>query len=733
MDHNQAGQNAAGINKWHMSSDLQQEKERNVEVGLIPKRLGVSWNNLTIKGVGSNAAFNENVLSQLNPFHKTNKGELKTIVDKSHGTVKPGQMLLVLGRPGAGCTSLLSVLANNRRGFEEVTGDVSFGIMSPDDAKQYNGEIIMNTEEEIFFPNLSVEDTIDFAARMKVPYRLPEGIKSPEEHAQFNKEFLLRSVGISHTIKTKVGDAFIRGVSGGERKRVSIIEALASRGSVFCWDNSTRGLDASTALDWVKAIRAMTDSLGLTTIVTLYQAGNGIYNHFDKVLVLDEGKQIFYGPQKDAVPFMEDLGFMHDAGSNLGDFLTGVTVPTERTIRSGYEATFPRTADEILSAYDKSSIKAQMLEESSAYQQSKTVAKDTEEFKQTVALEKHRGVPTKSANTTNFAHQVHTAVIRQFQLMWGDKSTLIIKQGATVVQALLGGSLFYDAPDNSLGLFLKGGALFFSILYNALIALSEVTDSFTGRPVLTKHRSFALYHPAAIVIAQVTVDIPVLLFQVTHFGLVLYWMVGLKATAGAFFTYLVTNFMTAMSMTAFFRFLGAASPTLDAATKVSGLSIVALFVYMGYMIIKPEMHPWFVWIFWINPMAYAFESLLGNEFHGKVLPCVGPNLVPNEPGYGSVADGQACVGVTGAPPGASSVTGDQYLTAMSFSHSHIWRNFGIICAWWVLFVALTAVFTSMWKTQKAKVVVDCSFQESNSTSRNAFWGPETKKCKLRKK
>jgi ABC-type multidrug transport system permease subunit len=110
-------------------------------------------------------------------------------------------------------------------------------------------------------------------------------------------------------------------------------------------------------------------------------------------------------------------------------------------------------------------------------------------------------------------------------------------------------------------------------------------------------------------------------------------MVGLNRTAEAFFTYWITNFMTAMSMTALFRLIGAAFPTFDAATKVSGLTIVACFVYTGYMIIKPEMHLWFGWLFWINPMAYGFEALLGNEFHSSIIPCIGPNLIPNGPGY----------------------------------------------------------------------------------------------------
>ena len=104
----------------------------------------------------------------------------------------------------------------------------------------------MNTEEELFFPSLTVAQTMDFATRLKVPFKLPEGVTSKEDLRIETRDFLLRSMGIEHTHDTKVGNAFVRGVSGGERKRVSIIECMASKGSVFCWDNSTRGLDASS-------------------------------------------------------------------------------------------------------------------------------------------------------------------------------------------------------------------------------------------------------------------------------------------------------------------------------------------------------------------------------------------------------------------------------------------------------------------------------------------------------
>ena len=101
----------------------------------------------------------------------------------------------------------------------------------------------------------------------------PNGRLPGLSHKDFNAEVsktLLRMLNISHTKQTLVGDEFVRGVSGGERKRVSIAEMMTTRARVQCWDNSTRGLDASTALDFAKGLRIMTDVLGQTTFVSLY-------------------------------------------------------------------------------------------------------------------------------------------------------------------------------------------------------------------------------------------------------------------------------------------------------------------------------------------------------------------------------------------------------------------------------------------------------------------------------
>ncbi|KAI6713789.1 hypothetical protein JHW43_003729 [Diplocarpon mali] len=683
---------------WSMLPEVEAMYQQGEKDNVKGRKLGVTWTNLTVKGVGADAAFHENYLSQYNIpqliREKRSGAPLKTIIDASHGCVRPGEMLLVLGRPGSGCTSLLKILANKRRGYAEVTGDVHWGTLDHKEAENYRGQIVINTEEELFFPSLTVGETIDFATRMKVPYRLPSSTGSAKEFQETNRDFLLRSMGIAHTKDTKVGNEFVRGVSGGERKRVSILEVLATRASVFCWDNSTRGLDASTALQYTKAIRAITNVFGLASIITLYQAGNGIYNEFDKVLVLDMGLELYYGPRKEARPFMESLGFACADGANIGDYLTGVVVPSERMIRPGFEKSFPRTAADIANRYRESNIKAAM-EAEYGYPTSEEAKQNTEDFRIGVSWEKHPGLPKKSPLTTGFTVQVQAAITRQYQILWGDKATFAIKQLSTIAQALIAGSLFYDAPDDTGGLFSKSGALFFALLFNCLLAMSEVTDSFTGRPVLAKHKSFALYHPAAFCLAQVTADIPVIFFQISSFSLILYFMVGLKTTAGAFFTFWIIVFSSTMCMTACFRSVGAAFSSFDAASKVSGFLVSAFVTYAGYMIPKKGMQDWFVWIYWLNPLAYGFSAILANEFKDTVIPCVGPNLVPNGPGYNDSAF-QACTGVAGAKQGATNLTGEEYLESLSYSKDNIWRNFGINLAWWALYVAITVYCTNNW-------------------------------------
>lgn len=203
---------------WDLMPDVKAYQRQNEADHLQGRKLGVTWTHLTVKGISADASLNENVLSQFNVpqmlKESRHKPPLKTILEDSHGCVKPGEMLLVVGRPGAGCTTLLKMLSNRRSGFAEVNGKVSFGSLSEKDAERYRGQIVINTEEELFFPTLEAGHTMDFATKLKVPNQLPTNIKTPGEFQKDYRNFLLKALGIEHTEHTKVGNEYVRGVSG---------------------------------------------------------------------------------------------------------------------------------------------------------------------------------------------------------------------------------------------------------------------------------------------------------------------------------------------------------------------------------------------------------------------------------------------------------------------------------------------------------------------------------------
>jgi ATP-binding cassette subfamily G (WHITE) protein 2 (SNQ2) len=218
-------------------------------------------------------------------------------------------------------------------------------------------------------------------------------------------------------------------------------------------------------LAWAQAIRTITDVLGLSSILTLYQAGNGIYDLVDDVLVLDHGMTIYYGPRQTAKSFFESLGFEYTSGANVADMLTGVTVPTERKIAPGFENSFPRTAQAIRAAYIDSDIyhKMKSLQD---YPSTEEAKNNTSDFIEFVKLNRHRSLPAHSPLMVSIWQQISVLVQRQMRQIWGDRILLYVRQGNTIVQALIMGSLFYQIPENSQGLFLIGGTAFFSTVYH---------------------------------------------------------------------------------------------------------------------------------------------------------------------------------------------------------------------------------------------------------------------------
>lgn len=548
--------------------------------------------------------------------------------------------------------------------------------------KDFRGECIYQAEVDVHFPQLTVGQTLEFAALARAPANRFPGV-SREKYAQHMRDVVMAIFGLSHTMNTKVGNDFIRGVSGGERKRVSIAEACLGGSPLQCWDNSTRGLDSATALEFVKTLKLSTELGGSAAVVAIYQASQSIYDMFDKVVVLYEGRQIYFGNIHKAKHFFLNLGFECPPRQTTADFLTSLTSAAERNVRKGYESKVPRTPDEFAAAWQKSEDRAELLREIAAFEQEHPIGGSAlAEFRKGRKAQAAKGQRPKSPYTLSLPMQVKLCMKRGFQRLKQDMSSMLVGILGNSIMALVIGSVFYNLDNNTGVLFSRGSLLFFGILMNAFASAMEILTLYAQRPIVEKHKTYAFYHPVSEAIASMVCDIPNKLTTSIFFSLTLYFMTNLRREPGAFFIFYLFGFSCTLAMSMIFRTMASVSRTLSQALVPAALLILALVIYTGFAIPISYMKPWFRWINYLNPVGYAFESMMINEFRNRRIPCT--VFVPSgtvSPEYENVSGNERVCSAVGALPGADYLDGSTYLSvAYGYEESHLWRNLGLIIA-----------------------------------------------------
>ncbi|KAH7175291.1 ABC-2 type transporter [Dactylonectria macrodidyma] len=692
------------------------------------KRLGVSFKNLTVRGAESSTAAVKTlpraILNTFGPDLWTfirnkipglnlSKGPSVNLLHDFTGTVRHGEIMLVLGRPGSGCSTFLKTIANHRDEYVGVEGEVYYGAISAKEQKRhFRGEVVYCEEDDRHFPSLTVWQTLWFAVKNKTR-------KKDEWTIPVILDAFLQMFGIEHTRETLVGDEHIRGVSGGERKRVSLAETLATRASVVCWDNSTRGLDASTALSFARALRVFTDVSQRTTLVTLYQAGESIYELMDKVLVIDDGRMLFQGPASEAKRYFEDLGYWCPPRQTTADFLTAISDKNARRFQPGREESTPKTPKELEQAFRQSSHYQKILADTHEYEGDSrcTETEKHRTFHETVQQGKSKHVTASSSFTISFPRQVLACLHRQTWLLYHERSSLYTKLFIILSISIIVGSHFVDIDaDATSSAFSKSSMAFFGIAFVGWLQFAELMPAIVGRVTLQRQREFAFCRPSAIVLARAILDLPILLVMVVSLSIPFYFLARFDIDVGKFFIFTLFVYVVSFSLTTLFRMFAAFSTTVDDAIRLVGVFMNVMFIFTGYVIPRSVLLsdvPWFGWFTYINPVSYGFEALQTNEFNGLQMACSEANLVPHGPG--AETGYQGC-SLPGAEAGSTQVDGLSYLeVSFNFLRSNLWRNFGIIIAFTVFFLAL-----NVWAVEKIKL-------SDSSTQSTVFARPPIKK------
>ncbi|KAJ2354210.1 ATP-binding cassette transporter snq2, partial [Coemansia erecta] len=296
----------------------------------------------------------------------------------------------------------------------------------------------------------------------------------------------------------------------------------------------------------------------------------------------------------------------------------------------------------------------------------------------------------RSRYSTSFWYQTGQLLRRELRMLWGSKIGHVLMFFTYAAFSALTALTFLRVDNDSSNVRLKGALLFLVLSFVALTEESGVARAMMNRQVLAKHKRLTFFHPAALSIAQSAIEILLTVIKCTIFASEVYFATNLTRTASAFFTFVLLLTALCTCMTAFFRLLGNSMPDIDTGLTVSGITLLFWIMLSGYMQTTPQMHGYFRWISYIDPLAYTFKALMANEFKDRLIACVGTSLVPNGPGFDNIKH-QVCT-LLGARPGELSVRGRDYLAdALQIYVDDRWKNFAAVVGFWALFVALSAL------------------------------------------
>jgi ABC-type multidrug transport system ATPase subunit/ABC-type multidrug transport system permease subunit len=517
-------------------------------------------------------------------------------LDRVSGCVKSGETLLVLGKSGSGKSTLLRALCGRLNDTDDLHGTVSINGMPIGKSNQAWRRMCsyVSADDGTHSPVLTVGETFRFAAQCTSDGTTSDALL--EERV----DGMLAALGLSHVKNTVVGDENLRGVSGGQKRRVTVGEMLLNpRSRVFCLDNITDGLASTDSYSLLEQISGACKKNGLAAIVTLLQPSDEIVGLFDKLLVLNsDGEPTYFGPVDREKLREVYIGTGDPKEAETGSIADLVLGDDHKSASAEGWAPIP---------YLESAMHRDLLNEIAEERNSAPVVEVREAA--LAAL-----LPSTKYSNSGW-YQLNIIASRRKKLIFRNTMTYA-RVVIAIVFGVIVGSLFSALNNDTIGALGKTGYIFLSsFLVLMLSAAVTIPDGFRSRITLFKHRNAEFYSGRISYIVQWALDMPLSVIEATLIASISYWWVGMTSGANHFFLFLFTLIGLECVGQAFARVLCAFSRTQVSANVTSSLCIL-LFATVGGFMPSYDTITWVLrWLSWLTPVAYAFEGKLSLSCH----------------------------------------------------------------------------------------------------------------------
>ncbi|NXE54670.1 ABCG2 protein, partial [Casuarius casuarius] len=523
----------------------------------------------------------------------------KTSILSYSGIMRPG-LNAILGPTGSGKSSLLDILAA-RKDPHGLSGDILInGAPQPANFKCTSGYVV---QDDVVMGTLTVRENLQFSAAL----RLPQSMREQEKNERVNQ--IIKELGLNKVADSKVGTQFIRGVSGGERKRTSIGMELITDPAVLFLDEPTTGLDASTANAVLLLLKRMAKQ-GKTIIFSIHQPRYSIFRLFDNLTLLAEGRMLYHGPAQNAIEYFKSVGYECEAYNNPADFFLDVINGDSTAV--AMSKTDEANAAEITEEHiDRDKTLAEKLAEqysnSSYYKETKAVLEN-------ISLgnkKKTKVIFRQITYASSFCHQLKWVSRRAFKNLIGNPQASIAQLCVTTFLGLLVGAIFFGVKDDYTGLQNRVGAMFFLTTDQCFSSITAIELFVVEKKIFIHEYISGYYRTSAYFISKLMADlIPMRTLPSIIFTCITYFMLGkycLKPTAEAFFIMLLTLTMVSYTATSLALAIATGQSVVTLANLLMTLAFVFMIIFSGLLVNLTSIISWLSWLQYFSIPRYGMS------------------------------------------------------------------------------------------------------------------------------
>lgn len=484
-------------------------------------------------------------------------------------TAYPSQILAIVGPSGAGKSTLLDILAA-RTSPTSGTILLNSTSLNPSVYRKLSAYV---PQHDACLPLLTVSETFAFAARLLHP-------KSSETISSI-VESLLAELGLTHLTHARL--VARRGLSGGERRRVSIGLSLLHDPAVLLLDEPTSGLDSSSAFNVMQTLRSITNSRHRTVILSIHQPSFKILSTIDKILLLSKGAVVHHGTLSSLQNFLLSKGFTLPQQLNALEYAMEILNQLIQEPTSSAPA--PAPVDEPISISDKNIITRDVKYRSSRLQ------------------------------------EILILYERFWKIIFRTRQLLLANTLQALGVGLVLGTIYINVGFGKSGIEKRLGLFAFTLTF-LLSSTTETLPIFINeRPILIRETSSGLYRLSSYVAANTLVFLPYLLVVAIIYSVSVYFLVGLCATWQAFSYFVLVIWVIVLMANSFVLFLSSVAPNYIAGTSLLTVILAGFFLFSGYFISKDSLPKVWLVMHYLSMYKYALDALLINEYSCVLSRC----------------------------------------------------------------------------------------------------------------